>query len=298
MGEEPLNQKEMGLQLRVCSGPRAGLCSRLSLLAPRTSPLSISTRKSHLLALPHSLCSADFWASSLILDLLSPTDRRRKFQLMKEVMKKSKGAAERPDSLALNLRFLLSPVEYIEDPTHAGWVRGVRFERMRLVTADPAHSAVTTVPSGEFETLPANLVLESIGYMSVALPDLPFDPVRAVVPLVKGKVVKDGRSEYVGGLYVAGWLKRGPIGIIGSNIADASETVGSVVEGLKAEEGERGERSDADMERVREASSGVVVDKEGWRRIDEWERKQGEVQGRGRVKVVHVADMLKIASAH
>ena len=229
--------------------------------------------------------------------------KKRKFALVKEVAGKV-GQGEDGGSKVLAFRFCLAPVEYVEDPARPGWVGGVRAERMRLVAGKG--DGVKAEPMGEYETLPAQMVLESIGYMSVPVPGLPFDTVKAVVPQVRGRVLAGGVGEgagegkgtgFVDGLYVAGWLKRGPTGIIGSNIADARETVASVVEGLKAGEGAREEREGADLESVQEAGGGMVVDKEGWKRIDEWERSQGEAQGRGRVKLVAVEQMLDIARA-
>ncbi len=88
------------------------------------------------------------------------------------------------------------------------------------------------VPTGATETLPAGLVLRSIGYQSVGVPGLPFDEARSVVRNAAGRVHgEDG--TVLPGLYVAGWLKRGPSGIIGTNIPDARETVGCLLEDLQ-----------------------------------------------------------------
>ena len=224
--------------------------------------------------------------------------KKRKLALIKEVALTPLPSP--PPMRTIAFRFLLSPVEYLEDPAHPGWVGAVRCQRMALITTPPttppSPPSTTAVPTPSYDTLPASTVLESIGYLSVPLPDLPFDSERGVVPSVRGRVVGEGGTE-VGGLYVSGWLKRGPVGIIGSNIGDARETVGSVVERLREGEGVREERGGVGVEEVRGACEGRLVDKEGWRRIDEWEKRHGQAQGRGRVKVVDVEEMLRIATS-
>ena len=227
--------------------------------------------------------------------------KKRKYALLREVHQQQREAST-PPARSIAFRFLLAPVEYVEDPAHPGWVGGVRCQRMALVPSPTSPTATVAQQTEAYETLPANLVLESIGYMSVPLPELPFDDAKAVVPSLLGRVLQrpppsNGEAPaVVPGLFVSGWLKRGPTGIIGSNIADARETVGSVVGELKKGEEARQERSGVAVEALTGAAGGAVVDKEGWRKIDEWERKQGEEQGRGRVKLVDVKEMINIAS--
>ncbi len=112
--------------------------------------------------------------------------------------------ADRPRRL--DVRFWLRPVEILGD-SH---VEGIRLERTRLDNG-------RVVGTGEFETIPAGMVLRSVGYQSVPLPGVPFDTSTMTVPNVAGKV--SDRQ------YVAGWLKRGPTGVIGTNKSDAAETV-------------------------------------------------------------------------
>lgn len=106
----------------------------------------------------------------------------------------------------LDVRFWLRPVEILG----ASHVEGIRLERTRVDDG-------RVVGTGEFETIPAGMVLRSVGYRSVPLPGVPFDSQSMTVPNVAGKV-----SERQ---YVAGWLKRGPTGVIGTNKSDAAETV-------------------------------------------------------------------------
>ncbi|KAB8183397.1 FAD-dependent oxidoreductase [Microbispora catharanthi] len=112
--------------------------------------------------------------------------------------------ADRPRRL--EVRFWLRPVEILG----VSRVEGVRLERTRLENG-------RVVGTGDFETIPADMVMRSVGYQSVALPGVPFDPGSMTVPNVAGKAADRQ--------YVAGWLKRGPTGVIGTNKSDAAETV-------------------------------------------------------------------------
>ena len=220
-------------------------------------------------------------------ELESSRPKKRKHALMRTVM--DKAAAQSPDIQQLLFRFLLSPLRYLPSPDDSTRVGAVVCQRMKLHSAD---GAVTAVPlAGQEVTLPAAIVLESIGYVGQPLSTLPFDARRGVLSSERGRVV--GTQ----GVYVCGWLKRGASGIIGSNISDAKETVASVVDDLRAGEVERVRRG-GQRERlsvISEARKWRVVDKEGWRRMDEWEKARGAEQGRDRVKLVRVEDMLKIA---
>ncbi|MBV9447060.1 MAG: FAD-dependent oxidoreductase [Streptosporangiaceae bacterium] len=121
----------------------------------------------------------------------------------------------------LTLRFWLRPVEILGTDR----VSGLTLERTRI---DGSGAFGGT---GEYETLDAQLVLRSVGYQSVPLPGVPFDSRACVVPNAAGRVLgPDG--EPLPGEYVAGWLKRGPTGVIGTNKSDAAETVRSLLEDL------------------------------------------------------------------
>jgi ferredoxin--NADP+ reductase len=121
----------------------------------------------------------------------------------------------------LNLRFWLSPAEI--DGTER--VEGLTVERTRL------DGDGRLAGTGEFERLPVQMVLRSVGYQSVPLPGVPFDDRSHTVPNADGRVLgADGRP--LPGEYVAGWLKRGPTGVIGTNKSDAAQTVRSLLSDL------------------------------------------------------------------
>ncbi|MFE9438687.1 FAD-dependent oxidoreductase [Streptomyces sp. NPDC006602] len=123
----------------------------------------------------------------------------------------------------IRLRFFLRPVELLP---HGGRVGAVRFER----TAPDGRGGVTG--TGVFEEIEAQLVLRSVGYRGVPLEGLPFDTVSGTVPNLAGRVLRDG--VVAPGEYVAGWIKRGPTGVIGTNRPCAKETVTSLLEDAPA----------------------------------------------------------------
>ena len=123
----------------------------------------------------------------------------------------------------LRLRFWLRPAEIHESSSRT--VSGLRLERTRLSESGVFEG------TGEFETLDAQMVLRSVGYQSVPLPGVPFDTRTHTVPNANGRVLSES-GEPLPGEYVAGWLKRGPTGVIGTNKADAAETVQALLADL------------------------------------------------------------------
>jgi len=158
---------------------------------------------------------------------LAESDRRVRGNLvaMNEWLasRDAEGAAGPGSARRLRVRFWLRPVEI--HPSPSGTVSGVSLERTRL------SSDGTLEGTGELETLDAQLVLRSVGYQSVPLADVPFDSRTHTVPHEAGRVLgPDGAP--LPGEYVSGWLKRGPTGVIGTNKADAAETVRSLLADL------------------------------------------------------------------
>jgi ferredoxin--NADP+ reductase len=133
------------------------------------------------------------------------------------------GGAPAGPGRKLRLRFWLRPAEIHESSSRT--VSGLRLERTRLSESGAFEG------TGEFETLDAQLVLRSVGYQSVPLPGVPFDTRTYTVPNAHGRVLAES-GEPLPGEYVAGWLKRGPTGVIGTNKADAAETVQALLADL------------------------------------------------------------------
>src|SRR5699024_2575948 len=156
-------------------------------------------------------------------------------------------------------------------------VTGLRLECTRL---DESGHAVGT---GETCTLAVQMVFRSVGYRGRAFPGLPFDDEAGIVPNEAGRVLRDGAA--VPGEYVAGWIKRGPTGVIGTNKRDANETVAS----LLADAGSLPRAAQRDPDALVDllGSRGVrVVDWPGWSAIEQAEAELGRTQGRERTKIV------------
>ncbi|MFD4439140.1 FAD-dependent oxidoreductase [Nocardia sp. NPDC058519] len=143
------------------------------------------------------------------------------------------------------------------------------------------------------ETIDTGLVLRAIGYRGVPVAGLPFDERRGTVPSEHGRVLD--ATEPVPGVYVSGWIKRGPRGVIGSNRVDAEETVEAVIADfiagkLTAPTGDR-----AALRALLAQRQPDLVDRKGWKTIDQAEKTAGKAAGRPRVKFTTRADLLKAA---
>lgn len=179
------------------------------------------------------------------------------------------------------LRFTAAPVRITGD----GRVTGVDVARTRLVTDESG--AVRAEPTETVEHVPAGLVLRSVGYRGVPVPGLPFDEAAGTVPHEQGRV-RPGR-------YVAGWIKRGPRGFIGTNKACAQESVTSLVDDLDAGLVPPPRRGRSAVDALLAERGVQVVDEGGWRRIDAEERRRGEARGADRAKVVARDELLELA---
>ncbi|MHA5048240.1 FAD-dependent oxidoreductase [Streptomyces sp. SD15] len=176
----------------------------------------------------------------------------------------------------IRLRFFLRPVELLADDDGGGGERvaAVRFER----TAPDGRGGVTG--TGRYEDIEAQLVLRSVGYRGVPLEGLPFDPEHGTVPHLAGRVLRDGAISP--GEYVAGWIKRGPTGVIGTNRPCAKETVASLLE--DALELVRREVPEDPLAALRAAGS-APVEWAGWQAIERAEAELGASLGRSVVKL-------------
>ena len=205
------------------------------------------------------------------------TERRNVEILADYAQRKPKGAGRR-----VVLRFLTSPVAI----TGSDHVTGVEVVRNRL--ARDGSGVLRARPTDEHETIPCHLVFRSIGYRGVALAGLPFDEAAGVIPNDEGRVLVDAATrDPVPGAYVAGWIKRGPTGVIGTNKRDAQETVDLLV-------------ADAAEGRLPEPTAEAVVPEgavtyTGWQAIDAAEKRAGEQQDRPRVKLTRMDELLGAA---
>lgn len=193
------------------------------------------------------------------------------------------GSAAPTRSRRVSLRFLLSPTEITGDQR----VESVRLTRNKLVLEGEEIVARST---DQVEEITCGLLLRSVGYRGRAVPGLPFDEARGVLPNVRGRVVRPGSRALVNGVYTAGWVKRGPSGVIGTNKHCAQETVTSLLE-----DWERGtlRASTPDHDIVELVPR--HLDLAGWKAIDDHERAAGRAASRPRVKLVDRHMMLEVA---
>lgn len=186
------------------------------------------------------------------------------------------GDEERTAPRRIHIHLFEAPVEVLGQD---GQVVGVRTERTRL-NGDGSVSG-----TGEFTDTPVTQVYRAIGYFSSPVPGVPYDEQRGLVPNVAGRVM-DGTAP-VPGLYATGWIKRGPVGLIGSTKSDAQETIANLLADVEA--GVVGacpkDGRDGVLALLRER--GVrYTDAEGWMVLDAYERSLGQGEGRERIKVV------------
>lgn len=185
----------------------------------------------------------------------------------------------------VHMRFLRSPVELLGGSR----LEGVRLERNELSGAPGL--GMSAVGTGEFEELPAGLVFRSVGYRGSAQPGVPFDPKRAVIPNEQGRVLDGPAGAPVPGLYVVGWIKRGPSGVIGSNKADAMETTASIMADERRSIPAEAARPEA-VDRLLKSRSVEPVSFGDWEQLDRLELERGAAGGRPREKVTSIAEML------
>jgi ferredoxin/flavodoxin---NADP+ reductase len=210
---------------------------------------------------------------------------RKNVALLREFADREPSAEARQ---RITLRFLRSPVA-IEGTDR---VEAIEIRRNQIERDD--EGTLRARPADEpAETIACSLILRSVGYRAVPLPDVPFDERHFVLPNEAGRVLGlDGTA--LPGVYAVGWIKRGPTGILGTNKRDAEETVAALVEDLRGgalPEPEQPGREAIDALLAERQPDHVTV--EGWRAIDAHERTQAE--HRPRVKLTTRDELLERA---
>ncbi len=192
-------------------------------------------------------------------------------------------------SRKLYIRFLVSPVELIGN--EAGHVSGMSLVRNVLYQTEAG--TLASKPTDHFEELPVDLVFRSVGYRGVPLPGVPFHERWGVILNQKGRVIDPETQGPRVGEYTAGWIKRGPTGVIGTNKPDSVETVNCMLEDLVQGSILRPAQPDAasaeQLVRERQPRYFSYAD---WLRLDEIEVLRGKALGRPRVKFTRIEDML------
>lgn len=193
-------------------------------------------------------------------------------------------------SRKLFIRFLVSPVELYGDAN--GRVAKMKLVRNILVKSDTG--TLNAKATDKFEELEVGLVFRSVGYRGVALPDVPFNDKWNVILNEHGRVIDPATKQPRIGEYTAGWIKRGPSGVIGTNKPDSVETVNMMLEDLQKGNvlapAHPGVDDAAQLVASRQPKFITFAD---WLKLDQIELANGAKQGRPRVKITSVAEMLK-----
>ena len=179
----------------------------------------------------------------------------------------------------LHLHFFSSPAEVIGTD---GKVSGLRIERTKL---DGNGGVVGT---GEFRDYPVQAVYRAVGYFGSELPEIPYDAKHGVIPNDGGRVAP--------GVYATGWIKRGPVGLIGHTKSDALETITNLIND-KATWWQPSSPSEESIIELLESRGVDYIDWADWLKIDAKEVALGEAEGRERIKLVEREDFLNVAKS-
>jgi len=190
-------------------------------------------------------------------------------------------------SRRVHLHFLNNPVEILG----TDHVTGIRCEKMKL------NGDGTSSGTGEFEEWPVEAVYRAIGYFGSPAADVPFDDKRGVIPNIGGRVI-DSTGTAIPRLYCTGWIKRGPVGLIGSTKSDAQETIKNLLSDFNSENGDARpapDRNTEDIKRLLTERNVPFVTWDDFRRLDNHEIALGAAAGRERIKVVPREEITNIA---
>lgn len=188
----------------------------------------------------------------------------------------------------LFIHFFESPVEVLGEDGH---VVGIRTERTEL----DGNGGVRG--TGTFTDWPIGAVYRAVGYRSDAVPGVPFDTSTHTIPDQGGRVLDDADTNtatHISGLYTTGWIRRGPVGLIGNTKGDANETVTNLIDDWEAGTlPAPAQPSEASVEEFLRSKGIQYTTWEGWHALDAAEREAGEAEGRERKKLVEWNDMLE-----
>ncbi|XP_039115613.1 NADPH:adrenodoxin oxidoreductase, mitochondrial isoform X2 [Dioscorea cayenensis subsp. rotundata] len=233
------------------------------------------------------------------MELENSRIRKRVFELFAK-----RAASHRSNAIKgqreLHFIFFRKPDRFL--PSDSGLhVSGVRLEKTSLKENGESGRQVA-VGTGQFDDLKCGMVLKSIGYKSVPVDGLPFDMHQGIVPNIRGRVVNGAPPEHAAvehGLYVVGWLKRGPTGIIATNLYCAEETVESILEdekkGLLISDSQKLGRQG--LLQILENKGVNYVPFSGWQKIDSEEKLRGQLKGKPRDKITDWEELLRVANA-
>jgi len=191
---------------------------------------------------------------------------------------------------SLTIRFLLSPTEII--PDEDGNVKAIKLVKNTLLKSDDG--SLRPKATEENEILEVDMVFRSIGYSGIPLPEIPFKENWGIIPNNNGRITDISEENTLTGLYCTGWIKRGPIGVIGTNKTDSAETVALMIEDINNNNTFQPENTESEkIEALIKERNPEYIDYEDWLKIDSEEISRGEKVGRPRVKFTKIDDIKK-----
>ena len=211
-------------------------------------------------------------------------DSNNQIRVMVKTLEDLRENPAEPQERRLHLHFFSSPKEILGVE---GKVSGISFERTEL------DGTGRVKPTGEIRSFDVQAVYRAVGYFGSELDGIPFDSVEGVIKNAEGRVL-DGGDNPIPGVYCTGWIKRGPVGLIGHTKADAIETIGNLI----ADRESWWTPAKPDEEAIEETlqSRGVeFMQWPGWLRVDSEEKRLGQLSGRERLKLHNREQMLDIS---
>ncbi len=209
----------------------------------------------------------------------------KQVMVINRVLEQWRGREVGQASRRLHLHFYAKPLELVGDAD--GHVAAIRYERTR---PDGQGGVEGT---GEVREVPIQAAYRAVGYFGSPLPGLPFDERRGIIPNREGQVV-DADGHRIPGVYATGWIKRGPVGLIGHTKSDAMETVQHIIEDEASWWTPADPSPDAVPNLLRERGI-AYTDLDGWHNLDEHELALGAAAGRERIKVVPREEMIDVS---
>lgn len=203
----------------------------------------------------------------------------------------SKSVVQSDDKRVIELRYLLNPKKFVLDNDNN--VQKIILEKTKLEGPKGQQKAIGIDIT---EEIPCQLVLVSVGYKSTPILNAPFDNNRNIIPNIAGRVYDPKLSnEHVNGLYVVGWMKRGPSGIIGTNISDAKETALSILEDIELNKLDDLNKNDDPSARIMIPTESTITWK-GYENIDKEEIKRGQQHSpiKVRDKIINFNELVEI----
>ena len=211
-------------------------------------------------------------------------DGNNQIRVMVKTLQDLKDNPQPAKERRLHLQFFHSPIEVVGKD---GKVSAIKFERTKL---DGTGNVTGT---GEIIEYPVQAVYRAVGYFGSELDEIPFDATSGVIANEEGRVL-DSSGKHIPGVYCTGWIKRGPVGLIGHTKADAIETIGHLIEDRASWWQPAAPEEDAIVETLSER--GVdFMDWKHWLNVDAKERSLGEGDGRERIKLFDRSEMLRVS---